>query len=397
MTDRDRALSRRAVLGLVAAALARRASGGARGAMGAGGKSMIYVGTYTNGGSKGIYRLTFDAATGALSEPELAVGAASPSFLAPHPGGRFLYAVNELGQFGGTASGAVSAFEIGRSDGQLTLLNQQPSGGAYPCHLAVDRQGRHVLAANYGGGSVVVLPIGPDGRLGAATALVQHHGSSVNRQRQEAPHAHSINLDAAGRFAFVADLGLDRVMVYRYDPVRGTLVPNDPPFVATEPGAGPRHLAWHPTGRWAYVIDELDSTVTVFGYDGARGVLTREQVVSTLPPGDRPTSTTAEIVAHPSGRFVYGSNRGHDSIAVFRVDARTGRLTPAAHVPTGGRTPRNFVLDPTGAWLLAANQDSDSVVSFRVDRQTGALQPTGHSARVGAPVCLRFAPAGAPR
>jgi 6-phosphogluconolactonase len=357
-------------------------------------KLWVYIGTYTSGASKGIYRLELDLASGKLSEPALAGKAVNPSFLAVHPGRRFLYAVDEIGDFGGKKTGAVSAFALDPKTGDLTRLNQQPSGGAGPCHLVVDKAGKHVLVANYGGGSVSVLPIGDDGRLGPPSDVVQHHGSSVNKQRQEGPHAHSINLDAANRFAVAADLGLDKLLVYRFDAARGKLTPNEPPSASVAAGAGPRHFAFHPDGRHAYVINELNSTVTAFRYDANRGVLTELQTVTTLPRGTRVTNYPAEVQVHPSGKFLYGSNRGHDSIAVFTIDAGTGRLTPVGHQAEGIKTPRNFGIDPTGAYLVVANQGSGSLVVFRVDPKTGKLAPTGVTAKVPAPVCVKMIPKG---
>jgi len=351
---------------------------------------LVYVGTYTGAKSKGIYAYRFDSATGALSPLGLAAETPQPSFLAIAPNRRFLYAANEIGDFGGKKSGAVSAFAINPATGQLTLLNQAASGGPGPCHLVVDRAGKNVLVANYAGGSIEVLPIQPDGRLGAATAFVQHQGASVNPQRQAGPHAHSINLDAANRFAFVADLGLDKVLVYRFDAAQGTLAPNEPPAAALKPGAGPRHFAFHPSGRFAYVINELQSTVTAFSYDASRGALSELQTISTLPEGFAGNNSTAEVQVHPSGKFLYGSNRGHDSIAVFAIDPGKGTLALVEHQATRGKTPRNFGLDPTGAWLLAANQGSDTIVVFGIDRATGRLRPTGQVVEVGAPVCIKF-------
>jgi 6-phosphogluconolactonase len=350
----------------------------------------LYVGTYTNGKSKGIYRLEFDAATGKLGQPAVAGESVNPSFLAIHPSRRFLYAVSEIGDFHKKKAGGISAFAVDPKTGELTLLNQQPSGGEGPCHLVVDRLGKHVLAANYGGGSVCVLPIGEDGRLGTASAFEQHRGSSVNKQRQEAPHAHSVNLDSANRYAFVADLGLDKVLIYRFDANKGTLTPNESPSVSLKPGAGPRHFAFHPNGSHAYVINELDSTVTVFDYDDAGGILKEKQTVSTLPEGYKGRNGTAEVVVHPSGKFLYGSNRGHNSIAVFAIDPKTGKLTPAGHQDSRIKTPRNFAIDLSGNYLLVANQDSDSILVFRIDPMTGALIPTANEARVPRPVCLRL-------
>jgi len=355
---------------------------------------MVYVGTYTQGKSKGIYLFHMDPASGRLTPAGLAAVTVNPSFLAIAPNHRFLYAVNEIGEFGGTSSGAVSAFAIDPSTGKLTLLNQQSSRGAGPCHLIVDKQGKNVLVANYGGGSVVVLPIRPDGRLGPATAFIQHQGSSVNPQRQKEPHAHSMNLDAANRFAFAADLGLDKVLIYRFDPAKGSLAPNDPVSVSVAPGSGPRHFAFHPSGRWAYVINEINSTVTALSYDAKTGTLRALQTVSTLPEGFAGNNSTAEVQVSPDGKFVYGSNRGDDSLAIFAIDPDTGLLSALGRQSTQGKTPRGFGIDPAGRFLLAANQDSDSVVVFRIDPETGKLQPTGQVEEVPKPVCVQFMPMG---
>jgi 6-phosphogluconolactonase len=376
-----------ALLGSMMTASLAAGQGEARGGSG---KLRVYVGTYTRGESKGIYLCHLDLADGALQPLGLAAEVANPSFLAVHPSRPLLYAVGELSNFAGDRTGAVSAFAIDQRTGKLSLLNQQASEGAGPCHLVVDRTGKWVLVANYSGGSVACLPIQEDGRLGKATSSVQHEGSSVNPRRQQGPHAHSINLDAAGRFAFAADLGLDKILIYRLDTDAGKLLPNDPPWVKVAPGAGPRHFAFHPGGRYAYVINELDSTVTAFRYDAARGALTPQQTISTLPEGFEGENTGAEVQVHPSGRFVYGSNRGDDSIAVFAVDPDTGKLTRLANEPTQGKTPRNFAIDPTGAYLLAANQGSDNIVVFRIDAKTGLLHPTGSSAAVPAPVCVKM-------
>jgi 6-phosphogluconolactonase len=355
-----------------------------------GGKLWVYLGTYTQGTSKGIYLYHLDLSTGALVSAGLAAETTSPSFLAIHPGRRFLYAVGEIGDFRGKKAGAVSAFSIDPASGKLGLLNQQPSGGPGPCHVAVDRAGRNVLAANYGGGSVVCLPIGDDGRLGQAASFVQHEGHSVNPARQKGPHAHSVNLSPDGRFAFVADLGLDKIMIYGLDAASGKLAPGNPPSAGVAPGAGPRHFAFHPGGRFAYGINELNSTVTAFAYDAQRGTLGTVQTISTLPEGFSGTNYPAEVQVHPSGKYVYGSNRGHDSLAIFAVDAETGKLAPVGHQSTQGRNPRNFGIDPTGSYLLAANQDSDNVVVFRIDSRTGRLRPTGHEASISKPVCVKF-------
>ncbi|MEO8427029.1 MAG: lactonase family protein [Verrucomicrobiota bacterium] len=355
---------------------------------------LVYFGTYTGAKSKGIYVSRLDVSTGKLAAPELAAETASPSFLAVHPNHRFLYAVGEIDNFSGKKTGAVNAFAMNRTTGKLTLLNQQSSGGPGPCHLVVDGKGKNVLVANYGGGSVEALPVQPDGKMGEASVFIQHKGSSVNRQRQEGPHAHGIYLDAANRFAFVPDLGLDKVLIYRFDATKGSLVPNDPPSGSVKPGAGPRHFALHPNGRFAYVINEINCTVTTFGYDHQRGELKDVQTVSTLPAGQemRPSYSTAEIAVHPSGKFLYGSNRGHDTIVVFKIDEKTGQLTYVENQSTQGKTPRSFGIDPTGTYLLAANQDSDNVVVFRIDPKTGGLASTGQKIEVGAPVCVVFVP-----
>jgi 6-phosphogluconolactonase len=355
------------------------------------GKVRLYIGTYTWKASKGIYLSRLDLATGALEAPVLAATATNPSFLAIDPSQRFLYAVGEVDRFGGQKGGVLSAFAIDFQSGKLTLLNQQSTRGPGPCHVAVDRTGRWALVANYSGGSVACLPIQQDGRLGEASDFVQHKGSSVNPQRQQGPHAHAAYFDAHNRFVFMPDLGLDKVMIYRFDADNGKLTANDPAFVSMAPGAGPRHLAFHPNGHFAYVINEINSTVTVLAYDAARGALKPIESVSTLPEGFRGKSTCAEVVVHPSGKLLYGSNRGHDSIVAYAIDARTGKLRLIGHEPTQGKAPRNFAIDPSGAFLLAANQDGDNVVVFRIDAENGKLQATGHSIKVGAPVCVEFA------
>ncbi|HJS57231.1 MAG TPA: lactonase family protein [Vicinamibacteria bacterium] len=340
----------------------------------------VYVGTYTSGESRGIYRLRLDVASGTLTPEGQPTEAVDPSFLAFSPDGTRLYAVNETGQSRHDASGAVSAFAVDRGTGALTFLNKQPSGGAAPCHLSLDRDGRHVLVANYWGGTVAVLPIDNHG-IGPRSALVQHEG--------EGPHPHWIHVDATGRRAIVSDLGLDALFVYGFDAVRGSLAPA-PARVPLPAGAGPRHFAFHPDGRHAYVINELSSTLTAFAYDAGAGSLRDLQTVSTLPSGFTGANSTAEVAVSPDGRFLYGSNRGHDSLAVFAVEGATGKLSLVGHVPTRGRHPRHFEIDPTGAYLIAANRDSDNLAVFRLDRQTGKLEPVGEPVRVPRPVCVRM-------
>ncbi len=346
----------------------------------------VYVGTYTDGTSRGIYRFDFDPATGATTEPVLAVETKNPSFLALHPSGRFLYAVGEISSFEGQKTGAVSAFAVDPKTGDLTLLNQQSSEGGGPCHLVVDKTGRSVLVANYGGGTVAVLPIGEDGRLKPASAVRVHEGSGPTKGRQEKPHAHGIYLDAVERFAFSPDLGADRIFVYRFDAAKGTLESHG--AAPVDPGSGPRHFAFHPGGKYAYSINELLSTVTVFSYDAEKGALAKVQALSALPAGFTGTSWTAEVEVSRDGRFAYGSNRGDDSLAVFRVDPATGRLAVAGHVPVGGKYPRHFTIDPTGRWLLAAHQNSGTIAVFKLDPATGMPSPVGGMVKVDKPVCV---------
>lgn len=357
--------------------------------------SLVYVGTYTRGESRGIYLLRLNGATGEVSGLSLAAEAENPSFLALHPSLRYLYAVHEVSSLEGEPGGAVSAFSI-EEDGRLRLLNRQSSGGSGPCYISLDAAGRNALVANYGGGSVAVLPIASDGRLKKISSRVQHQGSSVHPRRQQGPHAHCIVLDPANRLAFAADLGLDQILVYRFDGDRGTLAPHPTPSASLAAGAGPRHFTFHPTGRWAYSINELNSTVTVFSYDSEQGTLSELETLSTLPPDLEVSNTTAEVQVHPSGKFLYASNRGHDSLAIFEIDPSEGHLRMAGHQSTLGRTPRNFGIDPSGRFLLAANQGSDSLAVFRIQPDTGRLIPTGQLLKVPAPVCVKFLPLAKP-
>lgn len=348
---------------------------------------VLYVGTYTDGKSEGIYTYGFDPTTGALTQ-RASVKSNNPSFLVVNPG-RFLYAVNEVSDLDGKRTGGVSAFAIDAAGNKLTFINQQPSEGADPCHLSFDRQRKNLLVANYTGGTVAVLPIQRDGSLRAAIDVKQHEGSGP-REQQKSAHAHCIKLDRANRFAFAADLGSDKVMIYRFNPLTGKLEPSSQPFATLHPGAGPRHLTFHPNGKYLYVINELDSSLTTFKYDAAKGTLTAFETVSTLPRDFVGTSYCADIHVSKSGRFLYGSNRGHNSIVVFAIDPRTARLSLVQHVSTEGNWPRNFTIDPSGRFLLVANQRSDNVVVFRIDTQTGRLTPAGQVADIPVPVCLRF-------
>jgi 6-phosphogluconolactonase len=358
----------------------------------AAGEILVYFGTYTGGASKGIYVSRLNQTTGALTAPLLAAETPSPSFLAVRAQGDFLYAVNEVNTFQGRPVGSVSAFAITKDTGLLTALNQRSSGGPGPAHLSLDEEGKTALVANYGGGSIAVLPIAADGRLEGPTQFIQHSGSSVNPDRQKEPHAHHILTDPSNRFVYAADLGIDKVMIYRFDAATRSLTAAAPPSAALKPGAGPRHMTIAASGRFAYVINELTCTVTAFSRDTSTGALTEMQTVSTLPAGEAVQRgySTAEIVLSPTGAFLYGSNRGHDSITVFSVDKASGRLTFVGNTPTGGKTPRGFGIEPGGGYLVAANQNSDSVVVFKIDRATGRLTATGATIAVGAPVDVKF-------
>ncbi len=340
------------------------------------GEAIVYFGTYTDAKSKGIYVSSLST-IGRLSAPELAAETSNPSFLAVHPSGRFLYAVNE------NEEGSASAFAIDEGTHRLQLLSQTSSKGAGPCYLSLDRTARHLFVANYGGGSVTVVPVSADGSIGSASAFVKHPGASAR--------AHSIDVDAANRFVIAADLGLDKVFVYPFDEHRGTLG-DDPAFLSLDTGAGPRHVALHPGGRFAYVLNELSMTISAARYDPERGLLTAARTVSSLPEGVgvEKEFSGAEVLVHPGGRSLYASNRGHDTIAVFAIDETDGALRLVEHVSTGGRTPRGFGIDPSGQFLLAANQDSDTIVVFRIDPSTGRLTSTGQSIEVGSPVAVAF-------
>jgi 6-phosphogluconolactonase len=348
---------------------------------------VFYVGTYTSGKSEGIYMCGMNEDTGTLSL-RTSVKSDNASFLAVNPG-RFLYAVNEVSDMNGKRTGAVSAFAISFTPRKLTFINQQLSEGADPCHLSFDRTRKHLLVANYTSGTVAVLPILADGSLGAAIDVHQHEGSGP-REQQKGPHAHCIKLDRANRFAFAADLGSDKVMIYRFNPLNGKLEPGTQSSASLHPGAGPRHLTFHPNGKFLYVINELDSSLTTFRYNATQGTLTTFETVSTLPRDFTGQSFCADVHVAKSGRFLYGSNRGHNSIVVFAIDPRSGRLNLVEHVSTEGKWPRNFTIDPSGRFLLVANQHTDNVVMFRIDEQTGRLTPTGQSLEIPTPVCLQF-------
>ena len=359
---------------------------------------LLYVSTaiYTTsafpGGGKTepIYAYRFNARTGKLTPLGLAAETVNPGFLAVHPNHQFLYTVNEVSDFRGPDTGGVSAFRIDRKTGKLTFLNDVISPGGNPCYVSVDKTGKYILVANYYGGRVEVFPILDGGRLGEATARVQHTGKSQHPQWQEAPHPHLIKVSPDNRFALVPDLGLDQILVYRFDATKGLLTPNDPPFVKGTPGAGPRHIAFPPNGKFVYLINSFEALVSVFAYDPDKGSLQPLQTISALPKDFKGENTGAHIVMSPSGKFVYTSNRGHDSIAVFSVDPVKGTLAPVEHVSTRGKMPRNFAIDPTGNYLIVANQESDKLVVFHIDPETGHLTP-GQVVTQRIPVCVRFA------
>lgn len=356
------------------------------------GEYLVFAGTYSNGKTDGIFVKRLDKQTGELLAVNAKSGAINPSFLAVASGGKFLYAVNETSNFNGRKVGAVSAYAIDPETKALTLLNQQSAQGESPCYVTIDKTGKWILIANYSSGNAAVLPILEDGSLGPASSIVQHKGSSVNTSRQSEPHAHSITLSPDNRFAFVCDLGLDKIMIYHFDAGEGKLTPSETPFAKTADGSGPRHFAFHPNGKLAFVIHELNSTIASFAYDAGKGTLAEIQTVSALPDGYNGVSYCADIHIHPSGKFLYGSNRGHDSIVIFAVN-ETGNMTLVGHESTQGKYPRNFAVDPTGSILLAANQNSNTVVSFRIDANTGKLEATGKICPMSQPVCLKFYPA----
>jgi len=348
----------------------------------------LYVGTYTSGKSEGIYGYRMDRVSGALTRFNV-FKSINPSFLTIDRSRRYLYAVNEVEEFAGKPGGGVSAFAIDRSTGNLRLLNEQATQGANPCYLTIDSEKKALLVANYTGGNVSVLPVRSDGTLGMVIDLVQHEGAGVKEQ-QKGPHAHCIILDRLERHALAADLGIDKVMIYRFNRSTGKLTPGKQPWVQLQPGAGPRHLTFHPNGKYLYVINELDSTLALFRYTEQDGSLSLLETVSTLPSDFAGVSYCADVHLSPSGKFLYGSNRGHNSIVVFAVDPHTGKLTLVQHVSTQGDWPRNFTLDPAGRFLLVANQRSDNVVTFSIDARTGQLTPTGATEEIPSPVCLKF-------
>ncbi len=360
----------------------------------AGDNYLVYFGTNTNAknGSKGIYVARFNSRSGDLAKPELAVEAGNPGFLSIHPSKKYLYAIGDVTTPDGKKGGGISSFSIEANTGKLTLLNQQSAIGSGPCHLNVDATGKMAVLANYGSGSVASYAIGAEGKVSEAASFIQHEGSSIDPKRQKGPHAHSVNFSPDNRFAFACDLGLDKVLIYKVDPATGKMTPNEPAFAKTPAGGGPRHLAFHPSGKFVFVNNEMAMTETVFAYDTATGAMTEVQTVSTLPEADRgkPGFSTAETLAHPNGKNVYVSNRTHDTIAVFNCDPATGKLTLIQNVPVEGQVPRNICLDPTGKWLIAAHQNSGTAALFKVEAEGGKLSFTGTKIEVPGSICVRF-------
>lgn len=353
---------------------------------------LVFVGTYTAHTSQGIYAYRLNEATGRMTLLGLAAKTDNPSYVIVDPTGRYLYAVNETDTYQGEKSGAISAFAIDRKSGKLTFLNQVASKGAAPCYLSLDKTGKYLFVANYNGGNIAVFPVLPDGRIGAASDFIQHTGSSVNKARQEGPHAHWIGPAPDNRFVLNTDLGLDKLFVYRFDAAHGKLSADQPPYAGVQPGYGPRHVAFSRNGRFVYLINEMGSAIVVFSYHPAGGALHQVQSLSTLPPDFKGENTGAEIEVSPSGRFLYASNRGEDSIVVFSIERRTGKLTPLERVSTQGKTPRQFAIDPDGRYLFVGNQNGDNVVGFRINQQTGKLTPTGQVLQLSTPVCVTFMP-----
>jgi len=354
---------------------------------------LVYLGTYTGPKSKGIYVSRFDPGSEKLDPIKLAGEVERPSWVTLHPGGRYLYAVSELGN-NGREQGAISSFAVDNKSGELKFLNRVRSGGGGSCHLVVDKTGKTIAVANYGSGSVATFHLEADGKLGQQVSLRQHEGSSANPRRQRGPHAHAVVLSPDNRFLFVPDLGLDKIMIYRFDAATGAITPNDPPSAGVKPGSGPRHFAFAPKAPFAYDLNEMGSSVTAFAYDAVKGSLREVQNITTLPAGFSGENNCAEIQVDRAGKFVYASNRGDDSIAVFSIHPKQGTLTHVERVSTQGKTPRNFSLDPTGNFLLAANQDSNNLVTFKVDRKSGKLTPAGQVLEVPSCVCIEFLAAG---
>jgi 6-phosphogluconolactonase len=351
-------------------------------------RPLLYIGAYTSDKNKGITVCRLDPATGAITDMTLAAETPNPTFLELHPTGKFLYAVNEIGNYQGAKAGSIVSYSIDRATGKLTELNRVSTKGPGPCHVSIDKSGRMAMIANYGGGSIASYRILEDGKLSEAVSFFQHERTGpVVQGRQQGPHAHSVNATPDNKYAVVCDLGLDQVLIYTINPAKGSMEKHKAVNLAS--GAGPRHFAWHPSARYGYSVNELNSTVTAFLYDREAGALDEIQSLSTLSEDFKGNNSTAEIRVHPSGKFLYASNRGDDSIAVFTIDRDNGKLQRIDRTSTQGVTPRNFFIEPSGRWLLAANQQTDNIIVFEIDTKTGKLKTTGKGVTVGAPVCLR--------
>ena len=351
-------------------------------------RALVCFGSYSTPDKESVHLFQLNLQDGSLKKLNAVDGLTNPSFLKIHPNGKYLYTVNEVSAFDGKKSGGVTAFALDVNGGKLSKINQQPSGDTGPCHLTVDATGKYVLVAHYGGGSTSVLPIKIDGSVGAVVSQIKHKGSSVH-SRQKAPHAHAVHVGPNNKFAFAPDLGIDKVLVFSFDEKTGAIAETKFDGAKLEPGSGPRHFGFHPDGKFAYVINEIKQTVTAFRYNAKRGRLRTLQTLSTVPhPVDG--NSTAEVLVHPTGQFLYGSNRGHNSIAIFRINEKNGKLTALGHESTRGSTPRNFGIDPTGQFLLAANQQSDNVAVFRINQDTGKLKFTGNEIKLSKPVCVRM-------
>lgn len=350
----------------------------------------LLIGTYTKKQSEGIYVYTFNTETGAFKHVSTAKGVDNPSYLVIAPDKKHIYSVNEVGT---ERTGSVSAFELDHSTGQLQFLNKQPAGGEGPCYVNTDKDGSHVLVGNYASGSLSVLPVQPDGSVGPPQQTLQHTGSSVNKNRQEKPHVHCVEFSPDYQYLFVPDLGIDKVGIYKYTQEAPPLREANPPYAALPPGSGPRHITFHPNGKWAYLVHELDGKVTAYGYNN--GQLTALQTISTLPDHYNDDISCADIHVSPDGKFLYASNRqALNNIVYYAIDQQTGKLQYKGEQSTGGKIPRNFMIDPTGNFLLAANQSTDNIVVFKRDKATGALQPTGQEIKISMPVCLKMVPVG---
>lgn len=350
---------------------------------------LVFIGTYTGNGSEGIYSFNFNPTTGFVSKIEMAAVTDNPSFIAIDRKGQFLYAVNEIDTFYNDSTGAVSVFKIDHQSGKLKFIQQISSLGAHTAHLSLDKSGKFLLVANYTSGNISVFPIGEDGRLGDHTAFIQNYGSSINTERQTSPHAHFIQITDDNRFVLVADLGIDKILIFQFDSITGSLKPNDPEFINLDPGSGPRHFAFSQSGKFLYVLNELTSTVTVFDFDPTSS-LQSKQTISTLPQNFEGTNTAAEILVDSNGKFLYASNRGDNSIVQFSINPVTGILSPIAWVSSGGNAPRYFEIDPTGKWLFSANQRSDNILLFKIDQENGVLITTNQNINIKSPVCIKF-------